>query len=464
MRRILSSFGHLTSGMSMNEWHDAERRVEKARELFEQRKWEEALEELRAATSINPYNSGWYFNIGLTLDEMQRYDEAVTAYRQALEIDADDVQSLNHLGMDLYRLGQLRQSIRVLERIEGIDPSFEPCYCHRISAYSELGDHEKAEEMFYLARLYKDECPHCYYNMGCSLAARHQYDKAIACWQKTLDLDSEHPDVHIRISEAMWARGDLEQARRHYLASLRQDPGNTQTLLDLGGLLVDMGRIDEAGEKFRRAIELSPEMPATHFCHGQWLLRCGQADQAIAAFSRTLEQDPTFPGAHLRLAAVHFKENRLAEARKHLRGEILLHPQDVQTLLELGDLLLDVGDSRAAGACFKRLVQIDPEHVAGWQNLAVSLFARGRFEEGVASCMQAMECNPRNLLTHYNLALAHEHLHDFDHGLEWARQGLAIDPSDSSLQKLEFRLRVLRWRQRLADAFRGFLRFRSRQA
>ena len=58
--------------METNDWSDAERRVEHAQELFEQHKWAEALEELRAATSINPYNAAWYFNIGLTLDELGR--------------------------------------------------------------------------------------------------------------------------------------------------------------------------------------------------------------------------------------------------------------------------------------------------------------------------------------------------------------------------------------------------------
>src|SRR4029453_8707766 len=83
----------------MNDWEDAERRVEKAQELFEQRRWPEALEELRAATSINPYNASWFFNIGLTLDEMERFEEAIEAYQQALEIDPEDVQALQHLGL-----------------------------------------------------------------------------------------------------------------------------------------------------------------------------------------------------------------------------------------------------------------------------------------------------------------------------------------------------------------------------
>ena len=221
------------SRMETNDWSDAERRVERAQELFEQRKWHEALEELRAAININPYNSAWFFNIGLTLDELGRTDEAIEAYEQALLIDPDDLQSLNRLGVDQHQAGQFKSALTTFNRIQVIDPSFEPSYCNRILTYSEMGDHEKAEEMFYLARLYKEHCPHCYYYMGCSLAMRGMYDKAIYCWKKTLDLQGNHPQVHVRIAEALRRKGDLEQSRRYYLTGLRQQPGNTAALLDL---------------------------------------------------------------------------------------------------------------------------------------------------------------------------------------------------------------------------------------
>ena len=209
-----------------------------------------------AAISINPYNSGWFFNIGLTLDEMDRFEEAIDAYQQALEIDPDDLQAMQHLGVDLHRLGNFPKALKTFEKMEAIDASCEPSYCHRIMIYADMGEHERAEEMFYLARLYKEHCPHCYYNMGCSLRDRRQFDKAIYCWQKTLDLDDSYPQVQTRIAEALWGKGDLESARQHFLTGLRQDPGNTRTVLDLGELLSEMGRWEEAGEKFRRAIEL----------------------------------------------------------------------------------------------------------------------------------------------------------------------------------------------------------------
>src|SRR5208282_2263237 len=104
-------------------------------------------------------------------------------------------------------------------------------------------------------------CPHCYYNIALGLHSRGLFDKAIYCWQKALDLDDHHAQVHLRMAEAYWQKGELEKARQHYVQELRRQPGDTQTLLDLGRLLLEMGRLEEAGEKFRRAIELAPEHP-----------------------------------------------------------------------------------------------------------------------------------------------------------------------------------------------------------
>src|SRR4051812_36234652 len=108
----------------MNDWYDAEQRVEKAQELFSQQKWQEAVEELRAAISLNPYNSAWYFNLGLTLDEMRRFDDAISAYRGALKIEPDDCEALFRIGIDLTRLTRLKEAIAAFNQIESINASY----------------------------------------------------------------------------------------------------------------------------------------------------------------------------------------------------------------------------------------------------------------------------------------------------------------------------------------------------
>src|SRR3954471_13607375 len=117
----------------MNDWYDAEQQVEKAQELFEQQKWPEALELLRAAVAINPYNGAWQFNIGLTLDEMERYGEAIEAYEQATPPRPDDPGSPTPLGVALSRVGRFKDAIKTFEKIEQIDATYEPAYCNRIA-------------------------------------------------------------------------------------------------------------------------------------------------------------------------------------------------------------------------------------------------------------------------------------------------------------------------------------------
>jgi tetratricopeptide (TPR) repeat protein len=448
----------------MNDWYDAEQRVERAKELFDQRKWVEALEELRAAVSLNPYNGSWFFNIGLTLDEMRRFDEAIAAYRQALEIESDDVDALQHLGNDLLRTGRHADALTIFERIEYLDPSFEPSYCARIDAYRQLGDHEKAEEMFYTALQYKEDCADCYFNVGQSLYDRGLFDKALDCWQKALDLDEHHPEVHLRIAEAFRSKGLLDKARQHYLLELRQNPGDTETLLDLGELLMDMDRLEEAGEKFRRAIELAPEHPSSHYYHGRWLVETGRVDEAIGAFLKTLQLDPTYPGAHFHLGRIHHQRHDAEKARRHLRNEHLLMPDDPQMMLDLSNLLLDSGETGTAVACLKRLTEKEPQNANAWQNLAVAYFQCDRFDDGIAASREALRCEPSHLMAMYNLAVAHEQMGQYDQAIGWVRSALAIDPREASFQKLELRLRFMQLRARVGRVVRRvFLLGRGRR-
>ena len=180
------------------------------------------------------------------------------------------------------------------------------------------------------------------------------------------------------------------------------------------------------------------------FCHARWLLASGRGEEALAGFAQVLQLDPTFPGAHLHLGELHHRRRDRAQTRLHLRAEMRLRPQDPALLMDLANLLLDNGQGRAAIACLKRLVQIDPHHADAWQNLAVAQFMRRQYEEGIDSCRRAVECEPGNVTAAYNLAVACERMGRYDEGLVCVRAALGKVPRDVSLQKMELRLRVLK--------------------
>ena len=51
-------------------------------------------------------------------------------------------------------------------------------------------------------------------------AARRRFDRAIYCLQRAADLDDTYPEVHLKIAQACWEKGDLERLRAsHHVRS-----------------------------------------------------------------------------------------------------------------------------------------------------------------------------------------------------------------------------------------------------
>jgi len=425
----------------MNDWSDAEARVERAHQLYEQGRWPEAAAELRAAIEINPYNPSWHFNLGLTLEAMEDYARACEAFRVALDLEGDDIETLNCLGVNMTRQGRYAEALEYLGQIEQLDPTYEPSYCNRIITYSEMGLHEQADLMFYLARQVKDECPLCLYNIGNSLYARGQYRRAIACWQRTAALD-DHLQARLRIAEAYWAKGDLVRAKRYYLRQLAHSGEDVDILLDYGELLMEMGQATEAEAKFRRVLELAPETAAAHYCLGELAAGLDHVEAAIRSFRTTLKLDPAYCGAHAKLAGLLIRKGRVQEAAKHILAELRRCGDDTAMLQELGQLLLDAHLTRHANTVLRRLVSLAPDDPHAQHNLAVSFFKMDRLPEGIRHCRRALKLKPEYPLALYNLAIAHLKMGQLPRARRYAARALTIAPRDENIRELSKRLGV----------------------
>jgi len=439
----------------MNEWMEAEQRVERAHELFDAERWEEAMQELQAALRVNPYQGEWHYNLGLTLDAMGRYDEAVEAFKSALEHHGRDPEILINLGVDSLRLHKATEAVRYFEQAQELDSDNEASFYHRISAYAQLGDHEQAELMFYMACQLNEHSPHAHFNLAGSLLDRHEVDHAIACLDKVRKQEPDFPDVNARLGEAYSIKGQLDRACRAYRRQLRLDPGDTQTLMALGELLTQMDRPVEAAEKFRRVTELDPTHVGAHFALGDLALRSHDLDSAQMSFELVLRLNPARPEAHLKLARIALHRRRLEEARRHLRAELALTrtADDEAVAEDLARLLLDAQMPREATGVLCGLVRNQPDNAPLRHQLAMAMFMDGRLEAGIRTCRDAVRADEHYLVAMQNLALAHQQLGQLGRARYWVLRSLEIDPDDPRLRRMRTRLWFALARRRFARLF-----------
>jgi len=457
----------------VNDWFEAERRVERAQQLSEAHQWTEALAEIEAALAINPNHADWHVQRGYLLDELDRPAEAVAAYERALQLEPGDEDALEALGNDLAHTGELTRALSVFAELARLCPDYEPAYCQRIGIYAQLGQHDRAEEMFYLAQELDDECPACFFQIGRSLEDRGERARALYCWQRVLQIDPEFYGVRQLIAQAYRQEGKLAEARDLLLEELRNDPGDLDLLWELAELATAAGDLEGAAARFTQIVELVPEHPESHLALGKTLLRLNRPNESLRALetadrlyrdrrSSMAKTPPTeaaaeFAGCHPGDLAAAMGEallrlQRVADARSWLRQAAESGEQDAEFQLHLGHCLVAAGLVALAADCYRRVLAQDATNHLAHHQLGVCLLQEGNWDGGLDHFVEANRQRPDFVPAVHNAVLVCAHLRQWTRARELLRAGQRDNPGEAALLRLARRLpwlRVRSWVRRL---------------
>ncbi len=444
----------------MNEWFEAEQRVERAQQLAESHRWDEALTEINAAIAINPHNAIWHAHRGYILEELDQWDEAAGAYESSLEIEPDDREVAVALAVALRHLGRYARALEILDSLAKKYADFEPAYCQRISIYAELGRHDQAEEMFYLAQELNDSCPDCFYAMGSSLWAREQTERAIYCWRRVLELDPQYAGVNQRIAQAYRAQGEREKAREYYLRELREDPGDTDLLFEIAGLAMESGDLVAAATKLHQILELDPKHLDSHYALGRIWLSRGQAAQAVHCFEtvqKLAPGDPGLPEFDFHYGTALGQLGRNVEAIEKLRTAAAKEASP-RVWMQLGDCLLSSGKAGEAADTFRRVLAQSAENHVAHHRLALCVLREGHAASALEHCREALRLKPAYTGALVTSVVANLTLARWREARLLLRDALGQSPNHVDLLRLRDRL----WRIRLRYYWRVLKRFLGR--
>ncbi len=439
----------------MNDWFEAEQHVERAHEFFEANRLSEAESELREAIALYPFRAEWHFNLGLTLDASGRRREAVAAFLEAHRLEPGETQASLLIGLNLLRAddsdnADAAEAVRWLEEAAAIKETKDDAVVHLIEAHARLGEHDEAEVAFYLC-LQLPDADHAlaYVNIADSLTDRGEHERAAAALREAVQLDPAMTGVYARLANVYAALGRRDRARRLYLRELRQNPGDIDTLLDLGVLLVQMNRPAEAAEKFRRVLEIESDNADAHYELGVLALTEGRLDDARRSLRLVLRLDPADLRARRRLAEVHERSGRRREAQAILVEQArTLDEFPAETTLddraELGLMLLDVDRPLEAAAVLEAVVADRSDDPAIWRALSVALLRSGRRADGVRAARRERRLAPDSVPAMHNIAMALLMEGRLDRAAVWIRRALRAAPEDAGLRRLRRRLRWAR--------------------
>jgi superkiller protein 3 len=228
-----------------------------------QKKYQEAADELEAALVFSPGNQDFLQRLGDAYALQRMHARAAQAYQSALEhIPADNsaVRAVvySKLGFSLASLNRSVEAVSALENSVGMNSN-------------------NAEAFFLLGDLYSE---------------LKRVDESIAAYKRSLMLDPKQKEVHCNLGTVYAEKGNMEEAAAELRTAVELDPAYVYAWANLALVAEKLGADSEAIKAREKVVSLGISTSTNYFRLGILYAKNNQADQAIDSLGKAIELEP----------------------------------------------------------------------------------------------------------------------------------------------------------------------------
>ena len=327
----------------------------------------DGAEALRHVASMQPGVGIVWWRLGEAEFKQARYDEADAAFARA-EADAT-VAAHAHQGRDRVAYARGNAALQ-----QAHTPPRDPM----VDALARIS----RSSMFLL-------------KLAASPAAARDPAFREELTRRALEVDSANPDVVYEMGSLIQQRGRPQEALSYFIRHLDMVDDDQQTLVQIGKCYIDLGRLDEAERTLRQALALSDD--AIGFYNLGIVLEQGdRIQEAEKSYRRAVELNAGLASARNNLGGLLAASGRFEEAELHLRESIRLDPATPDAYVSMAALQLERGRPAEAAASAQQALAIDARHVDAHVNLGVALAQLGDFTQARRQFDEALRIDPRH--------------------------------------------------------------------
>ncbi len=198
------------------------------------------------------------FQRGALLLRQGRTREALEVYARMLDDKTDAWRAAHQLGA-IYRLrGEPKTALAFFERSVRLNPRNAAGLTQIASLRHALGEEAGMLKALNRSLEVYPFYPASYIVAGNWYLGKQEYPQALKAFTKAAALDPDKADGYVGAAVCLGQLGRLDDARRHVERALRRARLSAQDLKNLGAVLANMGRFEEAIGLWKRGLRLEP--------------------------------------------------------------------------------------------------------------------------------------------------------------------------------------------------------------
>ncbi len=390
-----------------------------------------------------------YSALGYTYEQQKDYKKAIDAYRHAIDLDHDNLDSVRGLAQNLMNDGQTDAALDQYKIIADADPSDAQTYMRIAEIDRKNGRFDQALEALKKANGIVPDSLELQYNIAIVYEAQGKYDDSIALLEQLLT-KTDHADGSYSVPEKNNRSVFLER-----LGTVYREDNKNQAAVDTFRKMLPLGD-DNAIRGYQQIIETyrdnkqwqlatdTAEEAAKKFPSDRSLQMVaasqqadmGQPDAAIAQVKSMLKGTGEDRDVYIALAQMYSRLKRWDDAEASINKAIELSPRQEDkdyAIFVAGSIYERQKKYDLAEEAFRKVLANDPKNAMALNYLGYMLADRGtRLDEALGYIRRAVALDPQNGAYLDSLGWAYYKLGNYDlaeENLRRASEKIGADPT-----------------------------------
>lgn len=291
--------------------------------------------------------------------------------------------------------GRAVETLRILRRLESIEPGNHEIYLIKGTALGMLGDVAGARKMFDTALEYDTEEPeNTLYAITSILQNLNFYEDMISYMHKLIEMEPYFPAHCFDLAYAYDKTGHLEEAVKYYEQYLDEEPLSDSAWYNVGIVYNRLGKYEKALEAYDYALAINPVNTFALFNKGNILCNLERFEEAVVTYEEYLGLEKDSADTLTYIGECHEKLGRPGIAKKYFLEAIEIDSDIPDPWFGLGVLAFKEGMFNDAMMFFSKCVRLDDQDPENYHMLARSFYALGKLKESIRNLQKALKIDP----------------------------------------------------------------------
>jgi Flp pilus assembly protein TadD len=197
-----------------------------------------------------------------------------------------------------------------------------------------------------------------------------RYEDAVGMFGAYVQQRPDNAWGHYMLGLAAWKSGDADRAVPAFEQALAKDSTHRKALLNLGRVLIEMGKPEDALTRAQQAVAVDSAWAEAWRLQGRALSDLRRADEAVAAYRRAIVLDAGDGWSMNNLGVLHIGAGRYEAALPPLARAAELAPENAVFQNNLGAALERCGQLTLAAVAYRAAIAGDATYAKAITSLA----------------------------------------------------------------------------------------------